>query len=387
MNKLEINNILIFMGILINNFLAIPFFIVSIIRKKESPFLIGLFFAVLGYYFRPYTEEYDIARYYLMFEDRILRESTFLYHKDIYAEYIIKFLLKWNLPKYFLGFTSAFVVYYFSFKSLKIILEKSNKPHYLKYYIFYYISIPIIGYTGIRFLPAASIFIYSLVLKYIKNDKKYIFYMLSSCFFHSAMFLLVVLFYFNKYILNKIKIKIWKIILIISIIIGFSLNTEILLLIIKYINQLGYIYISSDYLYGKWGIDYLKEFKGLSFYKNLFLFIFERSLIIFFLLIVSTNKKKIKKFLFLLGSFCLSAMKFATIFGRYFQIFFFLSLLISFFEYKRGNKKIKYYFFIALFYNFCQLFTTIKHNSLSLLLSYNNIFKLSLINIIIDIIR
>lgn len=382
--QIILNNILTLFIMLFNNILALPLILLNIRKKKESILIISLFFAVLGFYFRPYIEEYDIARYYSMFSDIKLREESFLYQKDLYAEYMIKFLLNTNLPKYFLGFTSAFITYYFFFKSLKIILEKSNKFYYLKYYIFYYISIPIIGYTGIRFFPAAPIFIYSLILKYIKNNKKYIFYMFISCFFHSSMFLLVVLFYFNEHILKRMKLKVYKGILIISIFLGILLNTEILLIIIKKINSIGYIYVSEGYLYGKWGIDYLKEFKGISFYKNLFLFIFERSIIILFFLLIETNKKSIKKYLFLLGSFCLFVMKFATIFERYFKIFFFLSLLISFFEYKKGNKKIEFYFFIVLLYNFCNLFLNIKYDGLSIFYSYNNVFKLSIFNIIIE---
>lgn len=384
--QIILGNILTLFIMLINNVVALSLILISIMKKKESIFIIALFFAVLGYYFRPYTEEYDIARYYLMFEDKLLRESTFLYHKDIYAEYIIKFLLKWNLPKYFLGFTSAFIVYYFSFKSLKIILEKSNKAYYLRYYIFYYMSIPIIGYTGIRFLPAASIFIYSLILKYINNDKKYFFYMFGSCFFHSAMILLIILFYFNEYLLRKLSLKIYKIILIISIILGFLLNTEILSIIIKKVNELGFIYIDNNYLYGKWGVGYLKQFKGLSYYKNLFLFVLDKS-IVFLYFFLNKRKNNTKKFLYLLGSFCLLTMKFATIFERYFKIFFFSALLISFFTYKQDDKKIKIYYSIILLYDFIWLFITIKYNISSLLLSYSNIFKLSLINIILETLK
>ncbi|WP_442902214.1 EpsG family protein, partial [Fusobacterium sp.] len=327
MNKIIINMV-IFISLLINNFLAIPIYIFSILKKRESPFLIGIFFGVLGYYFRPYNDEYDIARYYSFFSDINLREWTFLYQKDIYAEYMVKFLLKYNLPKYFLGFSSAFLVYYFFFSSLRVILSKTEKDkRYFWYYFVFFITIPIIGYTGIRFYPAVAVFIYSLVLS-IQKNKKYIFFMIVAISIHSSILLGVLIFFLNKFILKKIKYDFFKVLFVCSIIISFLLTSNNLKKIVEMINNLGIVYISQEYIFGKWGINYLSDFSLFSKIKNI-IFLYYKLLIIIIYIFLSEEKNEIKKYIILLGSICCIFFKFQTLFDRYFYITLFLILIVS----------------------------------------------------------
>lgn len=206
------NNLITVMLIFLNNFLGLPMILFNIYKKKESVFLIALFMGILGYYFIPSNADYGIARYYSMFSDKILRENTFMYQKDIYAEILINFLIKYNLSKNLLGFSSAFISYYFLMKSLFIVMKQKNieNKKYFMFFSLFFISIPIIEYTGIRFLPAVSIFVYSIILKNKKNKKIYIIFMISSIFFHSSMVLLIFLFLINEIIGQKIDIKIYK---------------------------------------------------------------------------------------------------------------------------------------------------------------------------------
>ena len=73
--KINKVNIVSFSMMFINVFLSLPILIISIYKKKESIFLISLFLAVLGFFFVPANESYDIARYYQTFIDEIYRKS------------------------------------------------------------------------------------------------------------------------------------------------------------------------------------------------------------------------------------------------------------------------------------------------------------------------
>ena len=162
--KINKNSIITFVFSSINIFLAIPFavFNIHIQKNKKSYLLLSILIAGVAWYFIPSTEDYDIARYYRSFSNEKLFLATIDYQRDFYTEYFIKFLKKFDLNPKFLAFTSAFITYYFAFKCLIKIKQDKLIVYYLGYV---FISIPIIGYTGIRFVPAISILVYGLIRK------------------------------------------------------------------------------------------------------------------------------------------------------------------------------------------------------------------------------
>lgn len=330
---------------------------------------------------------YDIARYYLMFSDKTLRKNTFIYQKDIYAEILMNFLIKYDLSKNLLSFSSAFISYYFLMKSLFIVMKQKNIKN-KKYFIF--LSIPIIEYTGIRFLPAVSIFVYSIILKYKKNKKAYIVFMISSIFFHSSMILLILLFLINEIIGQKINIKIYKLFFLISLFLGIILNADILDNIIKLINKLGYIYFSPAYTTGNWEVGYLKRLKlleGLYYYRQMILLNLKKIVIVAYFLLIKKNNKQIDKYFCMLGILCMSISLFQTPFERYFRVFFFLIIIFNVSN-KLLSKKYKennIFYLIVFSYSILILLFDIKDHYYSLFISYSNIIKISLINMLYQV--
>lgn len=390
--KLNKNNLITGILIFLNNFLGIPVILFNIYKKKESVFFIALFMGVLGYYFIPSNADYDIARYYSMFSDKTLRENTFIYQKDIYAEILINFLIKYNLSKNLLSFSSAFISYYFLIKSLFVVMKQKNieNKKYFMFFSLFFISIPIIEYTGIRFLPAVSIFIYSLILKYRKNKKTYIIFMISSIFFHSSMILLILLFLVNEIIGQKIDIKIYKLFFLISLFLGIILNANRLDNIIKLINKLGYIYLSPAYITGKWGAGYLKRLKileGLYYYRQIVLLNLKKIVIVAYFLLIKKDNKQIDKYICMLGIVCMSISLFQTPFERYFKVFFFLIIIFNVSN-KLLNKKYKennIFYLIIFIYSILILAFDVRDYYYSLFISYSNIVKVSLINILYQV--
>lgn len=386
------NNLITVILIFLNNFLGLPMILFNIYKKKESVFLIALFMGILGYYFTPSNADYDIARYYSMFSDKTLRENTFMYQKDIYAEILINFLIKYDLSKNLLGFSSAFISYYFLMKSLFIVMKQKNieNKKYFMFFSLFFISIPIIEYTGIRFLPAVSLFVYSIILKNKKNKKIYIIFMISSIFFHSSMVLLIFLFLINEIIEQKIDIKIYKLFFFISLFLGIILNADILGNIIKLINELGYIYLSPAYITGKWGEGYLKRLKmleGLYYYRQMVLLSLKKIVIVAYFLLIKKNNKKIDKYICMLGILCMSISLFQTPFERYFRVFFFLTIIFNVSN-KLLNKKYKennIFYLIVFCYSILILLFDVRDHYYSLFISYSNIVKISLINMLYQV--
>ena len=391
---MKINKINIFSFVLmfINIFLSLPILILNIYRKKESIFLISLFLAILGFYFIPATEGYDIANYYKIFDNQSLQENMSNYHNDFYAEYLIKFLIYMNLPKNFLAFTSAFISYYFLLKSYTIVINKNNisKISYIFLFFFTYISIPIIGYTGVRFLPATAIFTFAVL-----NKKKWIrlFFPIVSILIHSSFLLCTFLFYFCIFFCRK-KRRLYIFFIIFSFILGILLNEKVILEIIRKINELDVIYISpGTYISGKWGAGFI-ESRG-SYISKVTNYIFWGLKI---LLLVYSNilfyRIKFNQKNFVLNNFILSLSCFCLIFYRYFTIFDRFSnviIVIIYFIFipKYLIKKYKYNILGSLFfiYFFLSLLYDLKRYYLCFYISYSNLIKISIFNILVKVLE
>lgn len=144
------------------------------------------------------------------------------------------------------------------FKSFNIAVESINlsKKQFFIYFIIFFINIPIIGFTGIRFLPAISIFVYGFIGYYKKNRKRYLFYIFISPMFHFAMWTIVGLFLVSL-ITPKIFMNRMKIFGIIIFLVGnFNLD-ELIIVFIRHINEIYPLFNQGTYILSeKYGTRY-----------------------------------------------------------------------------------------------------------------------------------
>lgn len=382
--KINKINVIIFITMFVNVFLAFPLILISIFKKKESPFLIGLFFGVLGFYFVPSSERYDLYRYFAAFEagrDNIL---TFLsYQNDLYARTLMIGAFNLGLPQNILPALSAFISYYFIFKSLKISLEynKIEGKKRILSFLFCFLVIPFSDFTGIRYLPAISIFLYSIILKEIKKSKKWIIYFFIAPLIHSFIWINVMLFF----LMFKLKEKTLKWLFVISFILGiiFEYNISILYKIIKIINSFGLITIKEIYVNGIWGKDY---FEGLN--KNWFIIekskILLEQLILYYYFIFFIIKKHSWKNIEVLSLYLVLIKFMRTVFLRNFKLF---SLAIFIKEIRGDTLKKKILYMIIAIYASWNFFLQIYTHWQSLILSYSNFYTLSLLKIVLRLIE
>lgn len=366
----------------INIFLGVFLIIDKLKKQKILYFQIAIFFGVLGFYFRPYLEDYDIAGYYRVFDEIQLLSQYKNYQKDIYATSLISIIYNLNLPRYFLGLISAFIVYYFYYKSLAIIMLQ-KKTNYIRNAVLLYLSIPIIGFTGIRFLPAAAICTYGIInIEILKKNKKGFFLMIISTFFHSSMYLSCIVMLF-KYII-KIDIKILKRLPIIcfAISIFIKYNPQIIIQLIDILNKSNLINIkTSTYITGNWGLKYIEMFTGIAKYYRVYLV-----WILQLILLVLSTKIHNNKFILIFANICIFFLPFQTLFERYFLLISILSLLLSFKKIKR-DVWTKVYYKVSFGYGMLIFLREVYDHRFSLVLSYQNLIKLSLFNIFQEIIN
>lgn len=378
-----ISNILIFALMFFNIILAFPIILKNIYQKKESIFLLALFFAIIGFYFRPQIESYDIYRYYHMFDFPKELEIFLKFSKDKYVEYLINLIKEFKLPKYFLGFTSAFILYYFLFKSFfKNLYIKNNKKYFLAFIIFMS-SIPMLAYTGIRFFPAVAVFIYGIFL-YFEKNKRYIIFMGMALFIHFSLIIPVFIFILYVLLKNKLSIKTLKICAIIAFIIGIFLNQNLIIEIVNTLHKtLNKEIIDKAYLTGKWGNSYLSSFNIIGFIVN-FTIINLRKIILFLYIFVMDKKEEMNKYILMIIIFDFIIQQFFVPNERYFFVAYYMILILNA---KRIDilKKNRWGLFyrIILLYNFIIIFFDIKDHYLSLFVSYANIFKISILDMFI----
>ena len=387
MNKLNIIIISLMFG---NIFLSLPVSLYSIYKKKESIFTISLFLAILGFYFIPETNDYDIARYFLIFEDEICRQEFFTSDGGIILKYVIKFLIYLKLPKNMLPFISAFVSYYFLLKVFEKSIDKKNVSNltYFSLFIISYISIPIIGYTGMRFLPATAIFIFAIIVE--KNKYIRLVYMIFSILIHTSILVPVLIFYFCKFFLKK-RIRFNKILILTSIFLGAFLEPYKLLNLFNEINKFNIIYISPNYILGKWGMGFIESRITLISKLVNYILLYLRFIIIFLFNIFfynnKNNKNFIKKnFILLFSCFCFMLYRYFTFWERYTNI---LIFIIYFTIILKNIRSIKYnlFKFMIIIYFFLNLIYDLRKYYICFYISYNNILKISIIDMLIEIIK
>lgn len=376
----------------INVFLAFPLILISIFKKKESPFLIGLFFGVLGFYFEFKSGGGDLGRYYSMFElSEKLREITWNYQRDFYAQFMVETLIKFKLPKNLLATSSAFITYYFLYKSINIfflnIRSNYDGKKRLIIYIFLFVLISIVGYTGIRFYPALAVMLYAIILKFKVKDRKYILFSIFAIMIHSSMLLPAILLFFNKFFILSIKnIKKFKIVILIFFLLGNIIDSSKLMYITNYINNLGIIYIHSGYISGIWGERYIEKFIGISRIIRIYMILNYNKLLSLFYTIFIFGKSRLEQYISLLTLFYFFTQNFFSISERYYNL-----LLVCYYFIVIGkknyffHKKAKIFLSLLIVNGVLKMALDLNDYLPSFIYSYSKFYKMSLLDILIKI--
>lgn len=373
----------IILVICINSFLALPIFVLKVLKKEKISLYLGIFFATLGYYLR-LEDECDIMRYYKIFNENFEIRKIFLANQtDIYAKSVIEFLIYYNLPKFLLGAFSAFITYYYLFKSLELILKKKQSKYNNCYYILTFFTVSLIGFSGIRFYPAMILMTYSILNKYIENSRKWIIYGVASCLIHSSMIAIFIILIITEILINKLNFELFKKLIYLSFIIGVILNEKVSLFLINEINKIGYIYISPDYIIGKWGTQYIQQLNLTGrIVEGIIIQNFMKISILLY--IYTCNKSNLNYFLGSLCSIFLMTYRYHTISTRYFSI---ISLVIYYILLRNRNKKNMLVFYIIIGLGFLRNLIDIKAYYSYFFISYYEIYKISLINIFLEILK
>lgn len=390
--KINKVNAVSFSTMFINAFLSLPILIINIYKKKESIFLISLFLAVLGFFFVPENEKYDIARYYQTFVDEIYRKSFFENQGGVIAEYLVNILVYLKLPPNFLPFISAFGSYYFLLKTFELSIDKHtiSNLNYLILFFISYISIPIIGYTGIRSLFAAAIFIFGVLKE--KNKYMRLIYLIFSIFIHTSMLIPVTIFYFCILFLKK-KIKYSRGLIFVSIFLGILLTPNNFIYLIDNINKLNIIYIYPNYILGKWGMGFMETKPTLISKLINYTLLYLRFVIVFYFNIFMCEKNKKnnfakENFILLFSCFCFILYRYFIFWERYTNILIFIMYFVSISKCIK-KQKIKYNLFgiIITTYFILNLIYDLKRYYICFYISYSNPFKISIFNMIIETLK
>lgn len=381
------SNYIVFIIMFFNCVLSIPFICINIKKRKESVFLIALFFAILGYWLRPYVEN-DLSRIYYFYESRKKLNISFseiFIEKDFYLPLLMEIIKRINFPKYTLAFISAFITYYFTLKAFfKEMKEKKIRKYYFLFFIIFITSIPITGYTGIRFYPALSLFVYGIYL-YSKNEKKYMIFMCFSFFVHFSLIIPVFIFVIYRFVGKKLSFSFLKKLTIISFILGFVLNEEFLLRIVEILNVLvGKSMFEIQYISGEWGNQFFTSV-GLVQKIVILISVYMRKFILLFYMLIADKNKKITKFLFMMASVAFLLQNYKTSFERFFYIEYALILIFILKEkiYK-SEKKLCFFYLVVFLHNIYILILNIRLYYPNYIYSYSNLLKLNILNIFIE---
>lgn len=384
--KLEILTIFILM---INALIGFPLILINALKKsKYLSIFIGIFAFIMGYFFVPSNETYDIYRHYWNFENLTSKESFLAwYSHDYYLQYLILFLRKWKLDSNFLGAISCFLLYYFLVKSFMVLkkYKKLNASNTIFWFVLVILSIPLISFSGLRYYTALAIYIFG-VIKLIYERKKIGFlYLLSSSLIHFSMIVILCIALIYFLIQKKINIRSLKILVLICFVIGNLNLIEISKNLVEIINSYGIVYFNSAYIDGKWGANYGMDHNFIGRLMINIRFSLRKIIALYYCFVkIKVNSEKLKKLIFILISYVFLLQKFATPSGRVWAGVFILIILslVRNIEIKKMKLKEKVAITLILLNVTLLQFLDITGHYLSYFISYGKIINLSIFNII-----
>lgn len=328
-----------------NFFVLFPYILYKYKKSLNIALEIGIFFGIIGFYFIP-ARDFDLYRYLNIFDRP--KEMEYLYKNKIYIKFLVILINKLKLSKHFIASISAFIQYYFLFKTFILMNSNIKKiKNFLLILIFYQ---PLL-FTGIRFGPAISIFIYGIIMV-IKNYKRGYMYIILSFFIHYALIVTAFIFIVSKFFLKNISLIQIKRFFLFMVFIIYSLSKygEDLLKLIEKI----FIVFSINTEIIQNTLFYLKDKElqvssGIYYNFNLYISL---SILLYFYLKVDKYSKKcgqtiLLKYILLLDLFCISFFNYYDLYFRYFILF---NLLLVFYLIKyKINKFFLIYIYIFIF--------------------------------------
>ncbi|HEM7526760.1 TPA: hypothetical protein U2J52_002995 [Providencia rettgeri] len=376
----------------INVLLFLPKLILDIFLKKDSLAIsFPLFLSILAYFFIP-PIEYDLYRHYENYQVFIYFERV-----DFIKDYSLLFLFYigklFNLAPAFLPFISCFVMYYIWYNGLfKRISSSHNNFLFPVFFILFFISIPLVLFTGIRFALGLAFVMQSLFFRDQGKQKLAYIFLLLAILTHFSLIVIALIIIANP-IIAKLNYSI-RSIAIIAITFSIPFQEEISFLIIESIqwvnNKLfGWEAISTEtYITGKWGVNSSNRLNEIGKLVQQIQTIGLLSIMILYHFLFAKYIEK-KSNLFNNVTFasiilCIITFNYYAIFDRYGII---VTLLISYnlityFKYKL----ISHISFVIFYFTYLLLFRIIdfKNNFVVYDQSYSDIFHLSLINTIYE---
>jgi len=376
----------------INAFLALPV-ILSTTKKDKSILSIALFFAILGYFYSPPLN--DLTRLMDAYEVFDAKNISPYMLRDYFLPALFIIGHVFDLNAHFLGFTAAFILYYFLAKMAIYVLEKeqiTGKSYYI-YLILYFSFIPFSYYSGIRFTTALSLFLYGIFLYYYKNKKQGYLYLALAPFAHYTLWIGVFIFLLYNLVIKKIKTKyFWMLLPFLSFVIG-QFPDLFLARILEFADSISFLAENQinvkGYFVGHWGVAYLSNATliGMLVYKTRIFIII--SIIMLYVMYNYSSKNSLVKFTIFISSFVLLLPEFRTLFDRFSYISLFFILITSTnksFLIQNSNKvnNIMFLFILFVAYN---IFFTIKEMWSVFLSSYGEFYRISGFNMLIDFFR
>ena len=108
------NNIIKTLLLIFNFFILFPYILYKYKKSSNIALEIGVFFGIIGFYFIP-SRDFDLYRYLNIFNRP--KEMEYLYQNKIYIKFLVMLINKLKLSKHFIASISAFIQYYFLFKT------------------------------------------------------------------------------------------------------------------------------------------------------------------------------------------------------------------------------------------------------------------------------
>lgn len=357
-------------------------------KSKYMAFFIGIFAFIIGYFFIPSNNSYDIYGHYRNFEALSSESIKLLYSKDYYLRYLFLFLKKWNIAPNFAGAISCFLLYYFLTKSFMILkkYEKLNAANIVFWLAVIILSIPLISFSGLRYYTALIFYIFGVIKLIYERKKIGVLFLMISPLIHFGVGILTVITLIYLLILEKISIRSLKILVFICFIIGNLNLIEILKNIIEIINSFGIVYFNTySYIDGKWGMNYGTDQNIIGRLVDGIRFNLRKIIMLYYSFIkIKINSEKLKRLILVLISYTFLVQKFIVPYGRVWAGVFILIILslVNNIEIKKMKLKEKVGIILILLNITIIQFLDIKSHYLSYFISYGNVINLSIFNII-----
>lgn len=378
----------------INIYITLILFVYNLLKKKISPTIGAIILSINAYYFIPFKGS-DLYRYYnmLRYNDGGL-QIIFKQQLDIYLEYLVWLVKKMGISYNFIAFISCYIIYYYFFKSFQIVMEnkKIEQKKYLLIFLTYFLLIPVTSYQGLRFYPAVSIFTYGIICEYYnKNNIKSFFYLLFSVMVHSSLILPVIIYFVLKYVFKgREKYLKLNIFIYLTFILGFFLNSKLIISLIKNfifipVDMKRYIY---EYISGNFG-DNLLASKSFIAKVGFYIFYYLRILIVLIMIkIISNKSNRVYNFLKIMLILIGSLVNFSILNERYLYSVVYIQFLLMTDEYINRRVKPRDYNILLLLLNLNSIILFlmfIRTQHLNIIQSYLNILKYNLVSLLLDL--